>query len=128
MTQYTYPAVSQRGFEKIEFEKRTEKTQAKMRQANLDALLLSTEAEIRYFTGFQTQFFESPTRPWFTLVPASGTPIAIIPEIGQAGMKTTWIEKILCWPSPRPEDDGVSLLVGAINEIPARFGRLGMML
>ena len=128
MTQYTYPAVSQSGFEKIEFEKRTEKTQAKMRQANLDALLLSTEAEIRYFTGFQTQFFESPTRPWFTLVPASGAPIAIIPEIGQAGMKTTWIEKILCWPSPRPEDDGVSLLVGAINEIPARFGRLGMML
>ncbi len=91
MTQYTYPAVSQRGFEKIEVEKRTEKTQARMREANLDALLLTTEAEIRYFTGFQTQFFESPTRPWFTLVPASGAPIAIIPEIGQAGMTTTWI-------------------------------------
>ena len=27
-------------------------------------------------------FWESPTRPWFVVVPAAGDPIAVIPEVG----------------------------------------------
>ena len=66
----------QRGFEQIEFEQRTVRAQVAMRAAQLDALLLTTEPEVRYFTGFHTQFFESPTRPWFVVVPATDRPIA----------------------------------------------------
>jgi Xaa-Pro aminopeptidase len=99
-----------------------------MRTKNLDALLLTTEPEIRYFTGFHSQFFESPTRPWFILIPASEKPIAIIPEIGSTGMEATWIDDIYTWPSPRPDDDGLSLLTAAINALPSRFGQIGMML
>jgi len=83
---------------------------------------------VRYFTGFLTQFWQSPTRPWFLLLPATGKPIAVIPTIGVAGMQQTWIDDVRSWSSPQPEDDGISLLLSAIRELPGRFGRLGLTL
>lgn len=117
-----------RGFENAEFESRTERAQRMMRDYEFDALLLTTEAQLRYFTGFLTQFWQSPTRPWFLVLPASGKPIAVIPSIGVAGMRETWIDDIRSWPSPRPEDDGISLLASTIGELPRRFGCLGLTL
>jgi Xaa-Pro aminopeptidase len=99
-----------------------------MHQARLDALLVTTEPEVRYFSGFHTQFFESPTRPWFVVVPLEGKPIAVIPEIGLAGMQATWIDSIHTWPSPQPGDDGISLLASVLNALATRFGRLGLPL
>jgi Xaa-Pro dipeptidase len=116
----------ERGFPESEFAERTQRMQTAMRALEVDGLLLTTEAEIRYFSGFHTQFFESPTRPWFLVVPANGQPIALIPEIGASGMAATWIEDIRTWPSPRPEDDGVSLLANTLKELPQRFGRVGV--
>lgn len=115
-----------RGFQVSEFEQRLNRAQELMTQHHLDALLLTTEPEVRYFTGFHTQFWESPTRPWFTIVPLSGKPIAVIPEIGVAGMQETWIDTIHTWPSPRPQDDGLSLLSATLTALPRRFGRLGI--
>ena len=115
-----------RGFEIQEFEQRLLRAQDAMRAAELDALLLTTEPEVRYFSGFQTQFWESPTRPWFLIVPLDGKPIAVIPGIGAAGMKGTWIEEIRTWPAPQPEDDGISLLADSLLGLPRRFGRLGL--
>ena len=91
-----------RGFSRAEFEGRTTRAQQLMREARLDAMLLTTEANFRYFTGFQSQFWESPTRPWFVVVPLAGKPIAVIPEIGAVGLASTWVEDIRTWPSPRP--------------------------
>jgi Xaa-Pro aminopeptidase len=62
------------------------------------------------------------------LLPATGKPIAVIPSIGVAGMQQTWIDDIRSWSSPQPEDDGISLLLSAIRELPGRFGRLGLTL
>jgi len=115
-----------RGFSPIEFERRTDRAQRQMADLRVDALLLSTEPEVRYFTGFHSQFWESPTRPWFTIVPLTGKPIAVIPEIGESGMAKTWIEDIRTWPAPRPQDDGVSLLVTALAGLSRRFGRIGV--
>ncbi|MDA8021569.1 MAG: Xaa-Pro peptidase family protein [Gammaproteobacteria bacterium] len=117
-----------RGFPREEFARRLEAAQRAMHAARFDALLLTTEPNVRYFSGFFTQFWESPTRPWFLLLPAEGMPVAVIPEIGRAGMARTWVEDIRTWPSPRPEDDGVSLLCECIKSLPRRFGRLGMTL
>ena len=39
-----------------EFRARVERAQAAMAQADFDALFLTTEAELRYFTGFRTLF------------------------------------------------------------------------
>ncbi len=117
-----------RGFPLAEFEHRTALAQRRMAELEVDAVLLSTEPEVRYFSGFHSQFWESPTRPWFLIVPLDGKPIAVIPEIGQTGMAATWIEDIRAWPAPRPADDGITLLASALNDLTGRFGRIGVPL
>ncbi len=117
--------IPRRGFEEDEFETRMQRIQRRMFSAKMDAILLTTEPDIRYFTGFFTQFWESPTRPWFVLLPLLGKPIAVIPEIGATGMAATWVENIHTWPAPQPKDDGLSLLKSVINSLKCRYGRLG---
>ncbi|MEM0989729.1 MAG: Xaa-Pro peptidase family protein [Pseudomonadota bacterium] len=116
------------GFDAAEFASRTDRAQALMSDHALDALLVTTPQNVRYFTGFDSQFWESPTRPWFVLVPRSGRPVAIIPEIGAPAMARSWVEDIRTWPAPVPDDDGISLLAAAIADLPKRFGRVGMEL
>jgi len=116
----------QRGFNDEEFERRAYRAQTAMHNEKLDALLLTTEPEIRYFTGFHTQFFKSPTRPWFVILPLEGKPTAVIPEIGASGMASCWVSHVHTWPSPQPEDDGISLLCKIIKNLRARFGRIGV--
>jgi Xaa-Pro dipeptidase len=99
-----------RGFKKIEFANRVIKVQRVLRECELDALLLSTEADIRYFTGFTTQFWQSPTRPWFIIIKPEGAPIAVIPSIGVQLMKDCYIDEIHSWSSPAQDDDGIGLL------------------
>jgi Xaa-Pro dipeptidase len=118
----------ERGFELSEFETRTSRVQEMMHESQLDAIFLTTEPNIRYFSGFFTQFWESPTRPWFLIVPAAGKPIAVIPEIGVSGMAGTWIDDIRTWASPNPDDDGISLLADLLNGLPRRYGRIGATL
>ena len=120
--------IPNRGFSEREFESRTERAQSLMRDLEVDAILLTTEPQVRYFSGFLTQFWLSPTRPWFLLIPATGKPIAVIPGIGLAGMKQTWIDDIRSWSSPQPKDDGVSLLCQSIRDLPRRFGRVAVPL
>ena len=62
----------QKGFGDDEFRVRAFKAQSAMGRAGLDALLLTTHPDIYYFTGFLTRFWESPTRPWFVILPQSG--------------------------------------------------------
>ncbi len=114
-----------RGFPRAEFEGRAERARRFMTEAELDALFVTSEQHVRYFTGFDSQFWASPTRPWFAVLPREGGPVAVIPEIGVPGMARTWVEDIRSWPAPRPEDDGVSLLAHVLSEVPRRFGRIG---
>ncbi|MCY3643911.1 MAG: Xaa-Pro peptidase family protein [Acidimicrobiaceae bacterium] len=115
----------QRGFPAEEFADRTRGCQAEMDERDIAAILVTTEPEVRYFTGFHTPFWQSPTRPWFTVIPATGKPVAIIPSIGRASMAATWIDDIRTWSSPQPDDDGVTLLVDCLREL-AGGGRIGM--
>ena len=96
-----------------------------MAREGLAALLLTTEPDVRYFTGFLTRFWESPTRPWFVVLPTAGKPIAVIPSIGAALMAQTWVEDIRTWRAPDMTDDGVGLLVETLNEV-ARRGQIGL--
>jgi len=117
---------AQRGFSNQEFENRTRRCQAMMADQGLEALWVCTEPEVRYFTGFHTPFWQSPTRPWFLVVPSSGKPIAVIPSIGASSMSSTWVDDIRTWPAPQPEDDGVTLLIDCLKEVTTPNGRIGL--
>lgn len=110
-------ALPERGFPESEFMARAASAQAMMAERGLDALLVCTEPEVRYLTGFHTPFWQSPTRPWFVILPAEGRPVAVIPGIGASAMATTWVTDIRTWPAPRPADDGLALLVDTLAEL-----------
>ena len=117
--------MSNYGFKLKEYENRLEKAQSLMHLNQIDILLITSEQFMRYFTGFSTQFWQSPTRPWYLIIPFKGLPKAVIPDIGLSAMQKTWIKEIYTWPSPKPKDDGISLISRVIDEIPSKFNIIG---
>ena len=115
----------ERGFAEEEFEQRLMWAHKIMKSYKLDGILLTTPQNIRYFTGYDSQFWESPTRPWFVVVPASGKPIGIVPEIGESEFKKTWLDEIKSWPSPRPDDEGISLVKSTLDDLKKNYGQIG---
>jgi Xaa-Pro aminopeptidase len=113
------------GFANSEYHARLSRAQQMMDAEGLDALLLTTEPEVRYFTGYLTRFWESPTRPWFVIVPRHGLVIAVIPSIGAALMRRTWVKDIRTWSAPDLVDDGVSLLIDTLNGVAGK-GLIGI--
>ncbi len=120
------PSIPMRGFSEQEYQARTAKAQAMMAEQSLAGMLVLSEAEVRYFTGFQTLFWQSPTRPWFVFIPATGKPIAIIPEIGAAMMRNTWLDDVRTWAAPAPDDDGISLLQDLLAPLAAKKATIGL--
>ena len=84
-----------RGFKFIEYENRLERVQSIMYRNKIDILLITSEYFMRYFTGFSTQFWQSPTRPWFLIIPIKGFPKAVIPEIGFSAMEKHGLKKFI---------------------------------
>jgi Xaa-Pro aminopeptidase len=113
-----------------EYKARTRKVQAALAEQGCCALLLTSEDNIHYLTGFKSPVWNNLTRPRYLIVPASSEPflissanyVVIIEE-------TTWITDIRTWISPNPEDDGISLVIdglkscgGSTNKIAAELG------
>ena len=113
-------------FPEAEFQQRCAHAQAAMARAGVAALLLTGEADVRYFSGFLTRFWESPTRPWFLVIPAMGKPVAVIPGIGAELMGATWVEDIRTWAAPDYKDDGVSLLGETLRQVTGPGARIGV--
>ena len=107
-----------RGFPRSEFERRFEWIIQKMLKKDLEAIVLTSPNEIYYYTGLETQFFASPSRPYYLiLTPRHDTPIAVFPEImGPPILNTTWVDECRTWVSPNKVDDGVSLLLQTVQE------------
>ncbi len=118
--------IPSRGFDISEYENRLDNIQRLMRTHKMDAILLTTQVDIEYYTGFKTQFFQSPTRPWYVLIPSNNKPKAIIPTIGESGMSQTWLDDIQTWTSPNPKDDGISLLLATIKSLTSKYKCLGV--
>lgn len=114
------------GFPVFEFEARLERAQAAMVKSKLDAVVVTTPQNVRYFTGFETQFWESPTRPWYVVVPRQGAIIAVFPSVGlPALLATTWVKEHRSWSSPDLKDDGISLMAETLSGLPRKHGRVG---
>ena len=116
-----------RGFDNEEYAARTAAAQARMAETGMAGMLLTTEPDVRYFSGFHTLFWQSPTRPWFLFIPATGKPVAIIPEIGADLMRRTWINDIRTWSAPAPGDDGIGLLTDLLTTYAGQGDAIGMM-
>ena len=97
-----------------------------MAKRNLSLLLLTAPADIAYFSGFLTRFWESPTRPWYLILPAAGYPVAVIPAIGHTLMARTWVDDIRCWQAPDLADEGITLLADTLLEIAGHGGKIGV--
>jgi Xaa-Pro aminopeptidase len=106
-----------RGFGKAEYEERIKKARQLMHENKLEMLLVTSPQNFRYFTGLDSYFWESPTRPWFLLLSLNHDPVAIIPSIGVTSLKKTWIQNIKTWQSPNPDDEGVTVLKDTILSI-----------
>ncbi len=109
-----------------EYRRRADALQCEMATGGFDALLLTTPADVFYLTGFLTRFWESPARPWYVILPASGKPVAVIPTIGADLMGRSWLDDIRTWPAPDPVDDGVSLLAETLCALTPDTGRVGL--
>ena len=96
-----------------------------MHKYKLDALFLTMFLNMTYFTGFDTQFFHSPTRPWFLVIHIIIKKNLVIPEIGKTLMEMTWVEDIRTWDSPNPNDDGISLLFSVFKDLKIKFNSVG---
>lgn len=116
----------ERGFPPEEFRTRIIRLQAAMAEAGETALLLTSQADIFYTTGFLTRFWESPARPWFVIIPEKGDPVAVIPSIGADLMSKTWLTDIRTWDAPFPGNDGLSLLAETLAEIVPETGAIGL--
>jgi len=114
-----------RGDTRNELAGRVAKAQTMMKSLRLDALLLTTEANVRYFTGYHSPFWQSPARTWFVVVPAEGAPKAVVPTVGQDAFSRAYTSEVVTWPAPRPEDEGVSELLGVLTGLSKQFGRIG---
>ena len=69
------------------FEARWQALQRRMRDARLDALIVSNLANLRYLTGHAPIIGIAPTRPWYAILPADGPPITVVPELGRWDME-----------------------------------------
>jgi len=117
-------------FTRKEFAYRVERARKLMTKEKLDGILVTSEANLEYLSGFTTQFaWNTPTRPWYFVLPRIGKAVGVIPEIGISNWQaTSWVEDLHTWPSPRPENEGLDLLSDVISGIKRRYGRFGVEL
>jgi len=110
-----------------EYEQRLARARKLMEADELDALLITTEANFRYFSGLHSQNWVSPTRPMFLVLGRDRAPIAVIPTGSRVVMRqSSWIADVRTWMAPKPSDDGVTLLIEALSEAVGRKkGRIG---
>ena len=106
------------GFPKEEYLKRLDNIHKKLENENIDAIVITSPANFRYFSGLDSNFWESPTRPWFLVISQNYPIKAIVPSIGITVMEKTFIKNIEVWQSPNPKDEGVSLLKKIIKNYP----------
>ncbi len=119
-----------RGFSADEIKQRWRLLQQQMQAEHIDIMMLNEEPHVRYVSGFLTPFWQSPTRTWTILLPATGEPVAVVATIGEPLMRTTPIEHIVSYSSPHPPTharetlvDTLQAMASALNsERPVRLG------
>jgi len=112
-------------FDRGEYLARCRRAWSSMRQHGLSALLMCHEPNYRYFTGHQTQFFVSKSRPLFALLPIDREPTAIIAEIETTVIeRTSWLSDVRTWIGFA--DEALPVLIDILREHKLLGERIGI--
>jgi len=85
-------------FPKSEYEARYLKCQFLMKEARIDVLMLTKGSNIFYFSGYRTSLFSSHFRPFVLLIPQSGEPSMIVPNLEWfSASKEVWFDDVVFW-------------------------------
>lgn len=96
---------------------RLARLQAGLAARGLAGLLVTTEQEFAYFTGVLTRFWQSPSRPWFLILPVDGPPVAVVAQICEPLVARGCVRDIRTWPAPDDVDNGLDLLADTLAEV-----------
>ena len=109
-----------------EYQERVRRVQERMDADRLDALLITSEDNYRYLTGFNSPTWVNLTRPRYCILPRIGEPCVIVPSNNLAIVaQTSWVTDVRSWVSPCPADDDVSLVIDALKSCAGHFKRVG---
>ena len=109
-----------------EYRNRLQRVQGQMESERLDALLITSEDNYQYLTGFSSPTWQNLTRPRYCIVPLKGDPILIVPTSQTViAERTSWVMDVRSWVSPCPLDDGVSLVSDGLKNCLHQFRRVG---
>jgi Xaa-Pro aminopeptidase len=96
-----------------------------MREADLAALLVTSEPNYRYLTGHRTQLWSSKTRPLFALMALDREPAVVIGEVEEQTFRgSSWVRDVRTWLGF--VDEGVARLVDVLRELGLAGQRVGV--
>ena len=106
------PAEGLVDFAPVEYHRRMDGLRQRMAESRMDAVLLTTEANHRYFTGHASHRWMHKYTAIFALLPLEADPVLIVPPL-EAGMceEDSWIDAVRTYPPAR-----IRAGVGAITE------------
>ena len=108
-----------------EFRRRMNGLRELMAASDMDAVLVTTEANHRYFTGHETHRWMHKYVAMFALLPLEGDPVVIVPRFEAAMCEAdSWIEVIRTFESKQTRQ-GVEAIAAAILECGLQKGRIG---
>jgi Xaa-Pro aminopeptidase len=115
-----------------EFERRTGRLREEMEHSGVDAMLLTSQANIRYATGFYEVGWIIPAYFYAALIPrrADLPPAIFCPEGDQIQTQASWIETVVRWDFPvgfytgKVGDSLVDAIVGWLGRLGLSDGRL----
>ena len=112
-------------FPAAEYQRRLQDLRALMAANDMDAVLLTTDSNHRYFTGHATHRWMHKYTGIFALLPRAGEPVLILTPIEACmGAEDSWIEKICTFPVGHIFQ-GVDAIAAAIGELGLEEGRIG---
>ncbi len=113
-------------FNAHEYERRLAKLRNLMSHERLDAVLITTDTNHRYFSGHWTHRWGHKFTSLFALLPLERDPVLIVPPL-ETGMceEDAWIEDLRTYQPPIRIRAGVSLLTEVIRELGLGGARIG---
>jgi Xaa-Pro aminopeptidase len=101
----------------------------RMRELEFSALVLTSEPNFRYVMNFRSPTWVTTTRPRYLVVPLDDLPTAIVPSSNAVVARLSgWVSDIKFWPAPRPDDEGISLLLECLRKFHDVSGKIGFEL